>query len=344
MISLLQPEDKSQVVENGFLHNWPRVPEGQKLQFRKKILLFSVFLLISVFIWLLNALSKSYTSEIEYPLVYSDFPEERVFVGDLPGHLDLQINAHGYALLRYKIFRKPVPISFKVSAFNLNRPGQDSTRAYILTRYLKDQVSRQLPSELQLLEIKPDTLFFQFARSVTRMLKIKPGLTFEMDRQFTTKEGIILEPDSVEVTGPDVVLDTLQYVSTVKSDLGLLTKDYSDKVKLMKLNGLEYSVSRVSCLIELEKYTEVQISIPVEVINLPDSLSLQTFPSRVKFTCNVGLSKYDRMDRNLFRAVVDYSSINEKTRELDVAIQNVPVYLLSYEYYPKSVEFLISRR
>jgi YbbR domain-containing protein len=331
-------------VENGFLQHWPRVPEGQKLQFRKKILLFSVFLLISVFIWLLNALSKSYTSEIDYPIVYSDFPEERVFVGDLPGHLDLLVNAHGYALLRYKTFRKPVPISFKVSAFNLNRPGQDSSRAYILTRYLKDQVSRQLPSELQLLEIKPDTLFFQFARSVTRMLKIKPDFTFEMDRQFTTKEGIILEPDSVEVTGPDVVLDTLKVVSTVKTDIGLLTKDYRDKVKLLAIKGLEYNLTRVNCLIELEKFTEVQLSIPVEVINLPDSLLLQTFPSRIKLTCNVGLSKYDRMDRNLFRAVVDYSSIDEKTRELEVAIQNIPVYLLSYEYYPKTVEFLISRR
>jgi YbbR domain-containing protein len=293
---------------------------------------------------LLNALSKSYTSEIDYPIVYSDFPEERVFVGDLPGHLDLLVNAHGYALLRYKTFRKPVPISFKVSAFNLNRPGQDSSRAYILTRYLKDQVSRQLPSELQLLEIKPDTLFFQFARSVTRMLKIKPDFTFEMDRQFTTKEGIILEPDSVEVTGPDVVLDTLKVVSTVKTDIGLLTKDYRDKVKLLAIKGLEYNLTRVNCLIELEKFTEVQLSIPVEVINLPDSLLLQTFPSRIKLTCNVGLSKYDRMDRNLFRAVVDYSSIDEKTRELEVAIQNIPVYLLSYEYYPKTVEFLISRR
>jgi len=153
-------------VENSFLQNWPRVPEGQKLQFRKKILLFSVFLLISVFIWLLSALSKNYTSVIEYPLVYTDFPEERAFVGELPGHLDLRINAIGYALLRYKMFRKPVPISFKVSAFTLNRPGQDSSRAYILTRYLKDQVSRQLDPELQLLEIKPDTLHFQFARRV----------------------------------------------------------------------------------------------------------------------------------------------------------------------------------
>ena len=331
-------------MENGFLQNWPRVPEGQKLQFRKKILLFSIFLLISVFIWLLNALSKDYTSEIEYPLIYNDFPEERVIVGEPPGHLDLRINAAGYALLRYKLFRKPVPISFKVSALTLNRPGQDSSRAYILTRYLKDQVARQLPSELQLLEIKPDTLHFQFARKISHKLRIVPDFVFEVDQQFTTKEGIILDPDSVLVTGPDVVLDTLHLVRTVRSDLGLLTKNYSDKVRLMKLKGLEYSVSRVNCFIELEKFTEVQLSIPVEVLNLPDTLSLQTFPSRIKLTCNVGLSKYDRIEGNLFRAVVDYSSIDEQTRELDVRIQNVPVYLLSYEYYPKSVEFLVSRR
>ena len=314
------------------------------MQFKKKILLFSVFLLISVFIWLLSALSKNYTSVLEYPLVYTDFPEERVFVGELPGHLDLRINAIGYALLRYKMFRKPVPISFKVSAFTLNRPGQDSSRAYIMTRYLKDQVSRQLPSELQLLEIKPDTLHFQFARRVTRMLPVKPDFTFEVDKQFTVRDGIILEPDSVEVTGPDLILDTLKYATTVQSDLGLLSKNYSDKVKVRKLKDLEYNRSRVNCTIELEKYTEVQLSIPVEVLNLPDSLSLQTFPSRIKLTCNVGLSKYDRMDKNLFRAVVDYSAIDEKTRELDVTIQNIPVYLISHEYSPKSVEFLISRR
>ena len=45
-----------------FSRNGPRIPEGQKLQFRKRILLFSVFLLISVFIWFLNALGKNYTS------------------------------------------------------------------------------------------------------------------------------------------------------------------------------------------------------------------------------------------------------------------------------------------
>ncbi len=330
-------------MENGFLQKWPKVPEGQKLQFRKKILLFSVFLLISASIWLLNELSKNYTTVIEYPIVYTDFPEDKVFVGEMPGHLDLQINAHGYALLRYKMFRKPVPISFKVSAFNLNR-GKDSSSAYILTRYLKDQIARQLPTELQLLEINPDTLYFQFAERVTRMVKIKPDFEYSIEKQFTIKDEIMLTPDSVEVTGPDLILDTLAFVYTTRYDLGVLTRNYSDKVKLNREADLQYNLSRVNCSIELERFTELLVTVPIEVLNLPDSILLQTFPSTIKLNCRVGLSKYDRIDRYPFRAVVDYDKIDEHIATLNVTIQNLPDYLLGYEYSPKTVEFLKSRR
>jgi len=306
--------------------------------------LFSVFLLISIFIWFLNALSKNYTTEIEFPLTYEGFPEDRVFVGQLPEELSLRINAHGYAILRYNVFRKPVPISFRLSAFTFNRSGGDSSRAYMLTRYLRDQVSGQLPSELQLLEIKPDTLHFQFARSMTRKVKIVPDFRFVVDNQFTIKDGIRLEPDSVMVTGPDVILDTLRQVFTVRNELGQLTKNYNDKVKLKPIPDLIYSNTRVESNIELERFTEVQLTLPVRVLNLPDTISMQTFPSRIRFTCNVGLSKYDRVNENLIRATVDYDEIGEGTRSLDVHIQNTPLYLLSYEYYPKSVEFLKSRK
>lgn len=330
-------------MENGKLRNWPKASEGHKLQSKKRILLFSVFLLISAFIWLLNALSKNYTSVLEYPLIYTDFPEDRVFVGELPENLDLQINAHGYALLRYKMFRKPVPISFDVSAFNMSR-GQDSSRTYILTRYLKDQIARQLPAELQLLEIKPDTLYFQFAGKVSRMVKIKPNFNYSIVNQFTIKDEIMLEPDSVEVTGPDLILDTLSFVNTERLDLGELTRNYSDRVRLDKHADLSYNVSRVDCSIELERFTELQVSVPIEVLNLPDSIILQTFPSSIKLNCKVGLSKYDRIENYPFRAVIDYEKIEERIPTLSVSIQNVPDYLLGYEYSPKSVEFLKSLR
>lgn len=305
--------------------------------------MFSVFLVISASIWMLNALSKNYTSIIEYPLIYTDFPEDRVFVGEMPGHLDLQINAHGYALLRYKMFRKPVPISFKISAFNMSRRS-DSSSAFILTRYLRDQISTQLPAELQLLEIKPDTLHFQFTERVSRRVKVSPDVAFTIDNQFTIKDEIVLVPDSVDITGPDLILDTLASLSTERMDLGLLTRDYNDKLRLKQIPELQYEVSRVDCSIELERFTEMQVPVSIDVLNLPDSIMLQTFPSRVMLTCRVGLSKYDRIEGHPFRAVVDYELIDERTKVLSVSIQNLPVYMLSYEYSPKSVEFLKSRK
>ncbi len=305
--------------------------------------MFSVFLLISLSIWLLNALSKNYTTVIEYPLVYTDVPEDKVFVGEMPGNLDLQINSHGYALLRYKLFRKPVPISFKISAFNLNR-GQDSSRAYILTRYLKDQIANQLPAELQLLLIKPDTLHFQFAGRVTRMVKIMPDYIFNIDKQFTIKDKIMLSPDSVEVSGPDLILDTMEFVYTERVNLGDLTRDYSDRVRLNKLPDLDYSLSRVNCSIELERFTVLQVTVPIDVLNLPDSILLQTFPPSIKLSCKVGLSKYESIEGYPFRAQVDYQEIEDGVTALNVSIQNMPLYLLGFEYYPKDVEFLKSRR
>ena len=310
---------------------------------RKRILLFSVFLLISAAIWLLNALSKNYTSELAYPLVYTDIPEDKVFVGELPEQLDLQINAHGYALLRYKMFRKQVPISFSVSSFNL-RGGEDSSSAYILTRYMRDQISSQLPGELQLLEIKPDTLHFRFAERVTRKLEIMADFIYTIDKQFTIKDKIQLIPDSVEVTGPDLILDTLKFVLTEHLDLGELTRNYTDKVRLSTQADLSYDVSRVSCTIELERFTELQVSVPIEVLNLPDSILLQTFPSSITLSCTVGLSKYDRIENYPFRAVVDYEKIEERVPVLNVSIQNPPEYLLGFEYHPKTVEYLKSRK
>lgn len=330
-------------MENGKLQKWPKALEGQKLQSKKRILLFSVFLMISAFIWLLNALNKNYTSVLEYPLVYTDFPEDRVFVGELPENLDLQINANGYVLLRHRMFRKPVPISFDVSDYNLSR-GLDSSSAYILTRYLKNQISKELPAELQLLEIKPDTLYFQFAGKVTRMVKIKPDFDYTIVNQFTIKDKIMLTPDSVEVTGPDLILDTMAFVHTEKMDLGELTRNYKDKIRLNQQADLTYNVSRVDCFIELERFTELQVSVPIEVLNLPDSILIQTFPSSIKLNCKVGLSKYDRIESYPFKALIDYEKIEERVQTLNVSIQNLPDYLLGYEYSPKTVEFLKSRR
>ena len=304
--------------------------------------MFSFFLLLSFIIWLLNAMGKNYTTIINYPVEYSEFPKNKILIGELPDQLNLRVNAHGYALLRYKLIGNPEPIIFNISSFAMNRIGNDSTRSYILTRYIKDQVSRQLPGELQLLDLKPDSLLFHFAGLESKKIPIKPDIKFEIEKQFTIKEKIILKPDSLVVKGPDFMIDTINYVYTKHNDLGMLSKSYEGIIELAPINKIDFSISSVQCIIDLERFTEAQFYIPVSVLNLPDSVTIQTFPSRIKVICNVGLSQYERIDENLFRATVDFSNITEGSNRLKVNLVNVPVYVRSYDYNPRTVEFLLS--
>lgn len=312
------------------------------LEWKRKMMVFSFFLAISVIIWLLNALSKNYTTEINYPISYSNFPENKILVSDVPDHLELKVNAHGYAILSYKLTNRPIPLSFPLNSFTMNTLSGDTSRLYVLTRYARERVARQLPSELQLLEISPDSLIFQFAAEVSRKIPVQPVIDFEPGRTFTLKNNVKITPDSVLVTGPDIYVDTLQAVPSKKLKLGTLEKSYSGMLQLKGFPRIKYSTDRVECSIELEKMTEVQVMVPIQINGLPDSLRMQTFPQEVRVTGRIGLSKYERIVPEAFWAVVDYSETQENKTRLQVQLKTKPGALSGVSFYPQTVEYLLS--
>jgi hypothetical protein len=313
-----------------------------RLQWRRKLLVFSFFLLLSIIIWLLNALSKDYTSEIEYPITYTDIPGKKMLIGDMPEDLRLKVNARGYSLLIYNLSNRPVPINFRVSAFTMNSFPGDSTRYFLLTRFAREQIARQLPAELQLVDFSPDTLFFQFANKVSKKVAVRSAVQFQPVREFTLVDRIRIEPDSVLVTGPDIYVDTLQAIRTEQRNLGILEKSYEGSLVLKAPEDIVVNTQKVLCTIALEKITEFQVSVPIQVNNLPDSLRLQTFPQNIKITGKVGLSKYDRIVPEVFWAAVDYSDVLANKTQLTVQVQKRPDFLITLDYYPQSVEYLIT--
>ena len=312
------------------------------MQWKRKLLLFSFFLVVSVFIWTLNALSKNYTTEIKYPISYTSFPEKRVQINKLPEFLGLKVNAHGYALLRYKLTNRPVPINFRVSSYTMNRFSNDSSKYFLLTRYARDQISRQLPSEMELIELSPDSLIFQFASEVKKLVPVTPSVSFTLGKQFTLIGDIRLTPDSIMVTGPDIYLDTLSTLITETKDLGLIEKSYSETLEILKYPGFKFETDELECNIDLEKLTELQMYVPIQIIGLPDSMRMQTFPSRIKVSGILGLSNYDRVSAESFWAEVDYTEVLENKTRIQVDLKQYPDYLRNLDFYPQTVEYLLS--
>lgn len=324
------------------LQNIKRLSAGDKLRWKKKILLFSFFLAVSMLIWTLNALSKNYTTEIKYPITFTNFPEKKVQINDLPDDLDLKVNAHGYALLRYKFMNRPLPINFRVSSFTMNRFSGDSSKLYLLTRYAREQIARQLPSELELIELSPDSLIFQFASEVKKLVQVKADISFDIGKQFTVMGDVELMPDSIIVTGPDIYLDTLSQIWTERMQLGMLDKSYSKTLNILKKPGFSYETDKVECNIELEKRTELQVYVPIMIEGLPDSMRMQTFPQKIRVSGVVGLSNYDRVSPESFWAEVNYKDVLENKKRIPVDLKQHPDFLINLDFYPKTVEYLLS--
>lgn len=331
-------------MDSGFLNRFSKLFLQEKLAFRKKALIFGFFLALSIILWFMIALNKDYTTDINYPIRFKNFPENKTLIGELPLNLRLRVSAHGYMLLSNRISSRYIPIMFNVSSFTLTRlPGQDSSFFYLETRFIQDYVAKQLNDEFKIISIKPDTLIFPFARVVSKKVPVFANINYSLDKQLILKDLPFLSPDSVVVSGPDYILDTLQIAPTETTDIGILSSTVEKNLKLKKIKHISYSNDNVKVLFTIEKFTEKTLNIPISVNNLPDSLKLQVFPRNIQLTCQVGLSNFDHLQTGMFEASVDYKEIVSGISRLQVNLTNQPNFIRAIKFKPKTVEFLIEK-
>ncbi len=315
-----------------------------RLKLDRRVMVFLFFLAISTIFWFLSALGREYTTNIRYPVRYTNFPENMVMVGDPPSSLELTVNSYGYTLVRYYVSRRLMPIVFDVNSFSLNRlPDTGTHNFYILSSVAANRIAGQLGADIEILDIRPDTLFFSFTEMTSRKLPVKPVLDLYFDQQFMVKGNIDVEPDSVTVHGPAHVIDTMKFVPTKATAIRGLNKSARKNIELADIDKLTFSPMGVLVTIPVVKFTEASINIPVEVVNLPDTLTMKTFPSVITVSYLVALTDYNKVNAQLFRATVDYNSPPKGQGRMAVRLVNRPDFIRSVRFSPQSVDFIIER-
>jgi hypothetical protein len=71
---------------------------------------------------------------------------------------------------------------------------------------------------------------------------------------------------------------------------------------------------------------------------------IKTFPAKVKVTCRIGLSQYNKLNKGSFRAIVDYSHRSGVISKLRVVLDKAPETVLSVDHFPKDVDYIIERK
>ncbi len=307
---------------------------------------FGFFLLLSFIFWYLNSLSKEIEAEIRYPVRYINFPKERVLSKDLPSRLSLYLKGPGYSVFKLRITGNRVPAIFDFSTLNYRRiPGSKLPEYYIKTSDLIPKLKNELRTECKILTIKPDTLFFSFDRIITKTVPVVSRVEVVTDRQYIIKGRIGFEPDSIKISGPLRILDTINSVRTKYKKFAGIRESVERNINLDIPDYYTASVRKVTLKIPVEQFTEAELSVPVRILNQPDSIELKIFPDVVTVRVLVAVNDFKRLEEIPFEVILDVrkADLNSQVR-IPLEIRNVPPFLTSLRITPPDVDFLIEKK
>lgn len=312
----------------------------EKLKNDKRIVVFLVCLLIATVLWFLNALSKDYTTTITYPVKYVSPPGNRFLSNTPPSKFDLEVEAHGFTLLRHKLNLSFSPIVLNLTNTTQNLEGNKGSYS-IRTESLLRRISDQVSSEIRIIEVQPDFFTLVLDSLKTKTVPIIIDIKTDLKPQFYLKEPISVVPENVQITGPANILDTIYSLKTESKTFNKLDADIEKVVEIMHPDETTVLPEKATLNIAVEKFTEKELKISVMIKNKPDDINIKLFPSEISVTFLVGLSEFENITASDFKIFVDYNSIKSDGKNLEISIDSEPKYIQMIRILPETVEYLI---
>ncbi len=310
-------------------------------------LIFISCLLIATVLWFVNVLGKTFETEVSMPIHYVNLPKNKVLLNPPPSSLSVRLEAHGFTLLRNRLKLTFYPINFNLKAFITyaedNIPGMHNRYPLESNRFLS-YVAKQIGPEITVLDLTPDTLFFEFDDIVEMKKPVKADLQLFFAKQFFLYDSIRYHPDSVRVKGPKSILDTLSYVYTSPKRFKKLNQTIKRNIDLVADPQLELNPKRISVTIPVSVYSEYNGKSPISILNLPDSVNVVTFPGNIQVSCQVAVPNYGNIDPASFLFTVDYLQSLTGEPTLKVNLIHAPGFIQNLKFTPNEVEYIIERK
>jgi hypothetical protein len=145
-----------------------KIREEGTSSIKKDIVVFTFFVVLSFIFWYLNSLRKDIETDIRYPVRFINSPNNRVIANELPSKLTFYLKGTGYSILKLKISAGHIPVVIDFSKVIYKRiPNPGSLEYYIVSSGLIQNFKKQLKSDLQIVSIKPDTIFVVFEKKTS---------------------------------------------------------------------------------------------------------------------------------------------------------------------------------
>ena len=313
------------------------IKEEIKGKDRSKLLTFLLFLLISALLWFLIKLTKEYTTQTVFTLVYTEAPVNK-WVSSSDQKVNLSFVADGFVTLRHNLIREPnriLEISLSEVPYRLEG---GNTYSYG-SQYVAERVADWLGVPAGNVTMNDDKLYFNMEDLQQKELLVQVPLDVTTQRQYLIYGDPIVEPAVITVYGPKSVLDTMEVLHTEPFSSTGANADVTKTLAVDYYGGVIQSTEpTVQVTVRVEQYTETQVEVPVTVT---DSLQVRFFPETMSVRCMVPIRDYASLSPASFVVLADTAQLHLRQPLLDIRLVQVPEHVQVVKTEPEQVEYLI---
>jgi hypothetical protein len=300
---------------------------------------FFVALIVTVLFWSLTKLSKEYQTVISFPVEYINIPQDKLIQSEPIQSIEVQVKASGFKLFGTSVFKKKIKLDVKKIKRKTN------SDFYLLLENQKIDIQNQVSNDFVINAIEQDTIYLDLGQLTSKKVALKGtyDFTYKLGHHLTNQ--VVITPDSILVSGPKRQIDTLRYLYLENLELKDIYKSIEQKLQVSEIsNAIKFNTKEVKIYGEVDRFTEGNLELPFEIINLPDSIAVTTFPKKVKVFYQVGLTNFNKVNIGSFKVVCDYN--NSLSNNLNYLIPKVvvkPRFVTSVKINPNKIEYLIQK-
>lgn len=267
---------------------------------KKNLHIIIISVIFSLILWVSISLSNDYYATFDIPLRLVNFPSGYTTGSRLPEDISVKLKGEGWKLISISLGRET---DYVVSA------GTDTGRKFVnLYNYLVD--NQWLSSDIEVIDLSPDTLSYNIERISSTRAEIVPDLSLNFKPGYGLASEIRLIPESTLVYGPASKIRNLRGISTERLSLNNLDDRVEEKIPLESIPEMDYTINNVNIILDVQKIVDKNFDdLPVEVVDVPSDRNVVLLPNKISIGLRGGVDILGKLANNNINAYVNYRDV-----------------------------------
>lgn len=302
----------------------------------KEFLVFLFFLLVSTAFWFMTTLNETYEKEIKIPLTITDVPTNIVITEGLPDSVRVTLKDKGFNLIKY-VFDNNLP-HIRIPFLHY---AKSQSKGSVTPSEIQKLLKPRLDESTTILAVKAEHWDFYFCRGNKKRIPVIINGNISAKPNYYISR-CTLTPDSITVLAAAEALDTIKAAYTDVVNMENISESTTRTIALQHIKGAKIETENSSISVIIDQLTELTIKVPIKPVNVPEDISLKTFPAQVEVRVAVGVRNSGAVKPELFNVIADYNELPaNQSEKLQLRITSQPRGIVKAFLKQTTVDYLI---